>query len=117
MIICDLCVCAFILFFIFARFFIMSNGKKYVLMGVGYNLSICEGFTHLFSIFTTSLKYPLSLSKKGKNVNLCACKHKCLQFGYVQIILRSSFEFASNNIFRRHLDDTLAEYKSHLVLE
>lgn len=38
-------------------------------------------------------------------------------FGCVHIILRSPFVPAPNNIIHKHLDDILADYKSHLVLE
>lgn len=39
------------------------------------------------------------------------------QFGYVNIILRSPFESASNSIVCRHLYDILADYEIHLVSE
>ncbi|XP_058776123.1 uncharacterized protein LOC131650430 [Vicia villosa] len=38
-------------------------------------------------------------------------------FVYVQIIPRSPFDFAPNSIMRRHIDDILTDYKSHLVPE
>lgn len=35
----------------------------------------------------------------------------------LQIVMRSPFVFSPNNIVRRHLDDILADYESHLVPE
>lgn len=52
----------------------------------------------------------------GRNMMCRYFLERCMhQFGYVQIILRSPFESTHDNTVPTHLDDILADYKSHLV--